>query len=330
MSTSEHWGEYETPPPPLKALRPEELQRLAELQLNLVVEGPKLFQPADVNAEQDVKPAVAAFRMDPLVLATIQLDRQNAALSRVVASSSTVDDSILTPVDLTECFDKLEEKFTVFPEVKDSGFVRGSPVAIPEIPAELCRDLMVRSVGAIAAHAGFHTSTDLVLGTLADATANFLRSLCLMLRQTRDSELERGPHGFVDALERTLVDSGVGSVRQLAEYYGPNVVERLRQARDTNYQLRASYDQMTADRQPPVESIALDDSLLVDILAETPTGLPSVGPGGTIDMSAYPNMSFESADDLVGMNSSLDSEEIVVQSSPLPDAASPLNKKPRP
>ena len=40
-------------------------------------------------------------------------------------------------------------------------------------------------------------STDLVLGTLADATGNFLHQLCLMLRQTRDAELERGQHGFV-------------------------------------------------------------------------------------------------------------------------------------
>ena len=55
------------------------------------------------------------------------------------------------------------------------------------------------------------------------------------------------------------MDSGVGSVRQLAEFYGPAVVERLRQARDSNYQLRAEYDQMAADRQPPAESIALDD-----------------------------------------------------------------------
>ena len=70
-----------------------------------------------------------------------------------------------------------------------------------------------------------------------------------------------------DALERTLVDCGVGSVRQLAGYYGPAVVERLRQARDTNYQLRAEYERAAADRQPAVptpvamdtESIALDD-----------------------------------------------------------------------
>ena len=54
MSESQHWGEYETQPPPLKGLRPEELQRFAELQPNLVVEGPKLFQPAAVTSEQDV------------------------------------------------------------------------------------------------------------------------------------------------------------------------------------------------------------------------------------------------------------------------------------
>ena len=62
-----------------------------------------------------------------------------------------------------------------------------------------------------------------------------------------------------DALERTFVDSGIGSVRQLAAFYGPAVVERLRQSRDTNYQLRAEYDQLAAERQPAVENIALDD-----------------------------------------------------------------------
>jgi len=322
---TQHWGEYQNSSAPAEMLKTEDVKLLTKLQQNIVVEGPKLFQPTEDPPDPDTM-SPTAFSMDPLVLATIQLERQNAALSQAIAQGSVADELSLMPLN-TDCFSKLEETFSPFPEVRDSDFASGRGASVPEIPAELCRDLLVRSVGTLAAHAGFHTSTDLVLGVLADAAGSFLQQLCTLLRQTRDAEAERGPHGFSDALERTLVDSGVGSLRHLVSFYGTSVVERLRQVRDANYQLRAEYEQQVSDRES-VENIALDDSLLVDILAETPTGLPSVGPGGTIDMSAYPNMSFESADDIPGMSSSLDSEEIVVQSSPVPDlAASPPNKK---
>ncbi|XP_037087171.1 STAGA complex 65 subunit gamma-like [Pollicipes pollicipes] len=265
--TTQHWGEFESSTQHVEGLRPEELSKLTKLQQSIVVEGPKLFQPAEVPQEHDTR-SQQAFRMDPLVLATIQLESQNAAISQAVAQGTAVDESALVPLSISDCLTKLEETFTVFPEVKDSHFASGRGSPVPEIAPELCRDLLVRSVGTLAAHAGFHTSSDLVLGVLADAAGSFLSSLCRMLRQTRDMEAERGSHGFVDALERTFVDSGAGSLRHLVSYYATSVVERLRQVRDTNYQLRAEYDQLASDRES-VENITLDDSLLVDILAET-------------------------------------------------------------
>ncbi|XP_043267703.1 STAGA complex 65 subunit gamma-like isoform X2 [Venturia canescens] len=77
------------------------------------------------------------------------------------------------------------------------------------------RKLLKHAVVVLLAHIGFETSSDTAIETLTDISDFFLRRISLLLKVT----VEQGNHGFPDAMEKVLLEAGVGGVVALHDYY---------------------------------------------------------------------------------------------------------------
>lgn len=83
------------------------------------------------------------------------------------------------------------------------------------------RNLLRYAVTVLLAHIGFENSSDIAIETLIDIADHFLRRMTLLLKVAT----EQRDHGFPDAVERVLLETGVGGVTALHDYYQEYVLK---------------------------------------------------------------------------------------------------------
>ncbi|KYM84723.1 STAGA complex 65 subunit gamma [Atta colombica] len=77
------------------------------------------------------------------------------------------------------------------------------------------RNLLRHTVITLLAHIGYENSSDVAIETLTDVADHFLRRMTLLLK----AATEQKDHGFPDAVERVMLETGVGDVSALHDYY---------------------------------------------------------------------------------------------------------------
>ncbi|KMQ94752.1 staga complex 65 subunit gamma [Lasius niger] len=86
---------------------------------------------------------------------------------------------------------------------------------------QTARNLLRYAVTVLLAHIGFENSSDIAIETLIDVADHFLRRMTLLLKVAT----EQRDHGFPDAVERVLHETGVGGVAALHDYYQEYVLK---------------------------------------------------------------------------------------------------------
>ncbi|XP_051172437.1 uncharacterized protein LOC127288817 [Leptopilina boulardi] len=84
-----------------------------------------------------------------------------------------------------------------------------------ELRPETARSLLKHSVIVLLAHIGYAKSSDVAVETLTDVADYFLTRICRLLKLAS----EQDDYGFPDAMERVLVESGIGGVEGIHSYY---------------------------------------------------------------------------------------------------------------
>ncbi|XP_032671580.1 uncharacterized protein LOC116844304 isoform X2 [Odontomachus brunneus] len=86
---------------------------------------------------------------------------------------------------------------------------------IHHLTPQTARNLLKHSVITLLAHIGFENSSDIAIETITDVADHFLRRMTLLLKVA----VEQKNHGFPDIMERVLVETSVGGVTALHDYY---------------------------------------------------------------------------------------------------------------
>jgi len=102
---------------------------------------------------------------------------------------------------------------------KGNMFKDGS--TIHHLTPQTARNLLRHAVTTLIAHIGFENSSDVAIETLTDVADHFLRRMTLLLKVAS----EQKDHGFPDAVERVLLETGVGGVSALHDYYQEYVLK---------------------------------------------------------------------------------------------------------
>ncbi|XP_033216673.1 STAGA complex 65 subunit gamma-like isoform X2 [Belonocnema kinseyi] len=93
-----------------------------------------------------------------------------------------------------------------------------------ELKSETARSLLKHSVMVLLAHIGYEKSSDVAVETITDVADFFLLRISRLLKLAS----EQDDYGFPDAVERVLLESGVGGVEELHNYY-QNTILRFEQ-----------------------------------------------------------------------------------------------------
>ncbi|XP_076665386.1 uncharacterized protein LOC143367454 isoform X2 [Andrena cerasifolii] len=117
--------------------------------------------------------------------------------------------------DLTET----ENSFSFLPVQKESAFKDSSTVHY--LTPQTARSILRHSVIVLLAHIGFEKSSDIAIETLTDIADHFLRRMTLLMKVA----YEQKDHGFPDIVERVLLETGVGGVAALHDYYQEYVLK---------------------------------------------------------------------------------------------------------
>ncbi|XP_011647458.1 uncharacterized protein LOC105433726 isoform X2 [Pogonomyrmex barbatus] len=96
---------------------------------------------------------------------------------------------------------------------KDSSTIHLTP--------QTAQNLLRHTVTTLLAHIGFESSSDIAIETLTDVANHFLRRMTLLLKVAT----EQKDCGFPDAVERVLLETGVGGVSALHDYYQEYVLK---------------------------------------------------------------------------------------------------------
>ncbi|KAK1128449.1 hypothetical protein K0M31_002912 [Melipona bicolor] len=86
---------------------------------------------------------------------------------------------------------------------------------------EAARSILNHAIITLLAHIGFEKSSNIAIETLTDIADHFLRRMTLLMK----AAYEQRDHGFPDILERVLVETGVGGVAALYDYYQEYVLK---------------------------------------------------------------------------------------------------------
>ncbi|KOC61942.1 STAGA complex 65 subunit gamma [Habropoda laboriosa] len=91
-------------------------------------------------------------------------------------------------------------------QLREDGMVLGNMTTI---------EAQDHAVIILLAHIGFEKSSDIAIETLTDIADHFLRRMTLLMKVA----YEQKDHGFPDIVERVLLETGVGGVAALHDYY---------------------------------------------------------------------------------------------------------------
>ncbi|GAB1867439.1 STAGA complex 65 subunit gamma [Camponotus japonicus] len=120
---------------------------------------------------------------------------------------------------------------------------------IHHLMPQTARNLLRYAVTVLLAHIGFENSSDIAIETLTDVADHFLRRMTLLLK----AATEQKDHGFPDAVERVLLETGMGGVAALHDYYQEYIIkfeENMRkQVEETMEKQRMVLDEATSKLQ---------------------------------------------------------------------------------
>ena len=259
------WGEIPQSDQSSINLTPQEKEGLMTISrpLTTQIDGPKFHSPLTNQKEMKMEQ-----QCDPLVINTIQLLEYKRVLEKLLETVSSYKISISNgSLDKMPSCPPAPEMPTIVETPKkdikeditdDSDDVIEQKQRVMQLSRSRVRELLEKSVIRLTAHAGYQTSTNTALHTLTDATDQYLRQFCSLLRGQLDTRLEAAPDnsdGWSDALEQVCVEMRVGntaletgkySVLALGDYYQDCVVRRHRNLVRDVKQMTAQYEAGTS------------------------------------------------------------------------------------
>ncbi|XP_043584528.1 STAGA complex 65 subunit gamma-like isoform X2 [Bombus pyrosoma] len=150
------------------------------------------------------------------VLNTINLHQQ----LRMMEEGMVLEN--MTTIEAQDLQEKKEAQnsFQFSPVQKERNVFKNAST-IHYLTPEAARSILKHAVITLLAHIGFEKSSNIAIETLTDIANHFLRRITLLMK----AAYEQRDHGFPDILERVLVETGIGGVAALHDYYQEYVLK---------------------------------------------------------------------------------------------------------
>ncbi|XP_053976201.1 uncharacterized protein LOC128874979 isoform X1 [Hylaeus volcanicus] len=205
------WGEL----PARETLKPEVIT--PDIIENVWRQVMEELNNVDCDFQIDRQPEYIQLPVGNLhVLNTINFHQQLRMMEEgmVLGNMTTIEAQDLQDVK------ESENSFHFLPVQKERTAFKDSST-VHYLTPETARSILRHAVIILLAHIGFEKSSDIAIETLADIADHFLRRMTLLMKVA----YEQRDHGFPDIVERVLLETGVGGVAALHDYYQEYVLK---------------------------------------------------------------------------------------------------------
>ncbi|XP_076249746.1 uncharacterized protein LOC143189027 isoform X2 [Calliopsis andreniformis] len=171
----------------------------------------------DCDFQMDRQPEYIQLPMGNLhVLNTINFHQQLRMMEEgmVLGNMTTIETQDLQDSKETQ------NSFNFLPVQKERTAFKDSST-VHYLTPQTTRCILRHAVIVLLAHIGFEKSSDIAIETLMDIADHFLRRMALLMKVA----YEQKDHGFPDIVERVLLETGVGGVAALHDYYQEYVLK---------------------------------------------------------------------------------------------------------
>lgn len=171
----------------------------------------------DCDFQLDRQPEYIQLPMGNLhVLNTINFHQQLRMMEEgiLLRNMTTIETQNLQDTDETQC------SFNFLPVLKERSAFKDSST-VHYLTSETAHCILRHTVVVLLAHIGFEKSSDIAIETLMDIADHFLRRMTLLMK----AAYEQKDHSFPDIVERVLLETGVGGVAALHDYYQEYVLK---------------------------------------------------------------------------------------------------------
>ncbi|KZC09257.1 PREDICTED: uncharacterized protein LOC107187593 [Dufourea novaeangliae] len=171
----------------------------------------------DCDYQMDSQPEYIQLPMGNLhVLNTINFHQQLRMMEEgmVLGNMTTIEAQELQDVK------ESQNSFQFLPVQKERNTFKDSST-VHYLTLKTTRAILRHTVIVLLAHIGFEKSSDIAIDTLTDIADHFLRRMTLLMKVA----YEQKAHGFPDIVERVLLETGVGGVAALHDYYQEYVLK---------------------------------------------------------------------------------------------------------
>ncbi|XP_044761567.1 STAGA complex 65 subunit gamma-like [Coccinella septempunctata] len=202
--------------------------------------------------------SIVLIPQDPLVTYAISLHKHMTYMTEIIRLAELAIESNVRPsedaappvptlpkVDLKHRFNCLN-----FIPKEETDFTQGKEVEVPVLSETIVRKVLRRSICTLFAHLGYESSHESVIDILVDVLKEFYRIFCSRIENAIHDEKENCSSGFPHAIERVLVELGMGGVKGLHDYYRSRVIKYVNVLRGRCRELNEYYNQLLAEKSP--------------------------------------------------------------------------------
>ncbi|XP_057661034.1 STAGA complex 65 subunit gamma-like [Diorhabda carinulata] len=245
-----HWGEIE--PKPASVFTIPDITTEIEKSMDKFC-----LSEFDDEVDREKVEDIVLPPIDPLVSYAISLHKYANDMTEMIRVAELATEmNLIPPEDAAPPMPLMPEvvlkhkrnKLNFIPQVM-TPFTSGKEVEFPELSEAVVKNLLKKSICAMFAHVGYETTHQSVLDTMTDVLETFLQTFCHKVVEYTDS-IEHQDIGFSSIIEKVLIETGMGGVRGLHDYYQNRVIRYIDVLKKRCVELNEHYAALLIPKSP--------------------------------------------------------------------------------
>ncbi|XP_045475658.1 STAGA complex 65 subunit gamma-like [Harmonia axyridis] len=250
ISHGRHWGEIPTVAtesiPNVDADIEKAMDKFFLLEYN-----------SNCEKEPNTDNSIVLMPQDPLVMYAISLHKHMTHMSEIIRLAELAIENNVRPSEdaapPVPPLPNVELKHRInclnFIPKNETDFTQGKEVEVPVLSETIVQKVLRRSICTLFSHLGYESTHESILNILVDVVKEFYKIFCSKLECAIYDEMHNDS-GFPHAIERVLVELGMGGVKGLHDYYRSRVIKYVNVLRGRCQVLNDHYNQLLAEKTP--------------------------------------------------------------------------------
>uniref|UniRef100_A0A6P7G6D3 Uncharacterized protein LOC114336410 n=1 Tax=Diabrotica virgifera virgifera TaxID=50390 RepID=A0A6P7G6D3_DIAVI len=196
--------------------------------------------------------------LDPLISYAISLHKYASDMTEMIRVAELATEMNLIPPEdaappmpmMPEIELKHKRNNLNFIPKETTAFTEGEHVQIPMLSEAIVKKILAKCIAAMFAHIGYETTHQSVLDVMIDVLESFFEKFCQKVIDSAEDSCTENPLSYPSNIEKVLIETGMGGVRGLHDYYQIRVVNYVNVLQRRCLELNEHYAVLLIPKSP--------------------------------------------------------------------------------